>query len=184
MLAWHANNNNAPHRRIIPWVEAVMNTSENMQRVQGLMMFLGALADGLESVTGRGAEAVCFRSGRVVGLKRDIPKKEQAIFNTLEAVRQEMRDMDINWPFELYKKESVSDFVIPHEGYRELWLPFRNCIVRCTLFRYGFPQGKALCQTKHGLFSGLFDNIYGTRSHLGIVHAGENACLLNLKIYD
>ncbi|VFM95011.1 MAG: hypothetical protein BECKG1743D_GA0114223_100166 [Candidatus Kentron sp. G] len=162
-----------------------MNTKPHMQKVQGLMMFLGALSDGLESITGKGANAVCFHSGRSVGLKRQAAKQgEDDIFKTLEAVRGEMRDMGINWPFDVYKKEAESEFVTQGEGFREVRLPFHNCIVRCTLFRYGFPQGKALCQTKHGLFSGLFENIHGKKSHLGIVHAGENACLLNLKIYD
>lgn len=162
-----------------------MSTNEQMQRVQGLMMFLGAVSDGLESVAGRGAEAICFRSGRVVGLKRNVARKEEDIFMALEAVKEEMREMGINWPFDAqYKKQSDPDIVVRKEGYREINLPFKNCMVRCTLFRYGFPQGKALCQTKHGLFCGLFQNIYGAKTHLGIVHAGENACLLNLKVFD
>jgi predicted hydrocarbon binding protein len=162
-----------------------MSANEKTQRVQGLMMFLGALSDGLESVAGRGAEAVCFRSGRVVGLKRQVAQKETDIFKSLEVVREEMQEMGINWSFDAhYKRQSDPDLVARKEGYRDIDLPFRNCMVRCTLFRYGFPQGKALCQTKHGLFCGLFQNIYGAKTHLGIVHAGENACLLKLKIYD
>lgn len=162
-----------------------MSTNEKMQRVQGLMMFLGAISDGLESVAGRGAEAVCFRSGRSVGLEREVATKEKDIFAALGAVQNEMQAMGIDWPFDAqYKKKAETDNVVQKSGYKEINLPFRNCMVRCTLFRYGFPQGKALCQTKHGLFCGLFQNIYGAKTHLGIVHAGENACLLNLKIYD
>nr|VFK40460.1 MAG: hypothetical protein BECKTC1821E_GA0114239_100752 [Candidatus Kentron sp. TC] len=165
--------------------EKQVNPRTNAQKVQGLMMFLGALSDGLESITGKGANVVCFHSGRSVGLKRRVAHQtEKDIFKTLEAVRDEMRDMGINWPFELYKKASESEFVTENADFHEIRLPFHNCIVRCTLFRYGFPQGRALCQTKHGLFSGLFENIHGKKSHLGIVHAGENACLLNLKVYD
>jgi hypothetical protein len=41
----------------------------------------------------------------------------------------------------------------------------------------------SLCQTKHGLFCALFENIYGAKAKLDIVHSGENACLLNLKYY-
>ncbi len=162
-----------------------MTTSTQIQRVQGLMMFLGAVADSLESLTGTGAEAVCFRAGQQVGLNRRVTRKETALFPALDAVKEEMRDMGINWPFETdYKRQFDPELVINcDDGSREIKLPFKNCIVRCTLFRYGFPQGKALCQTKHGLFCGLFQNIYGARSYLGITHAGENACLLNLKIY-
>jgi predicted hydrocarbon binding protein len=163
--------------------ENYMNTDEHKQQVQGFMMFLGAIADGLESVTGKGAGAVCFLAGRKVGLRRKVAQKENDIMATLETVKNEMKAMDINWPFDIDDKQQ-SEFIIQHDGYREIKLPFKNCIVRCTLFRYGVPQGKALCQTKHGLFCGLFENIYGAKTNLGIIHAGENACLLNLKIFD
>jgi hypothetical protein len=114
-----------------------------------------------------------------------VARKEKDIFKAMEAVREEMKEMGLNWPFDAhYKRQSDADVVRQKEGYREIDLPFYNCMVRCTLFRYGFSQGKALCQTKHGLFCGLFQNIYGAKTHLGIVHAGENACLLRLKIYD
>lgn len=162
-----------------------MSESPRRQQVQGLMMFLGALSDGLESVTGRGAEAVCFRAGHKVGLERKVAAKETEAMAALERVRAEIEAMGITWPFDAsYQPSTAPEQVVQHAGYREIKLPFRNCIVRCTLFRYGFPQGKALCQTKHGLFCGLFQNVHGSRTHLGIVHAGENACLLNLKIFD
>jgi predicted hydrocarbon binding protein len=153
---------------------------ELQQRVQGLMMFLGALSDGLESVAGIGAEATCFSSGQMVGLARDVERTETDIFATLDAVRHEMEKMNIDWPFDAeYHKQ--------HPNRRgdstEIDLPFKNCIVRCTLFRYGFPQGKSLCQTKHGLFCGLFEKINGTAADLEVVHPGENACLLRLKLH-
>lgn len=162
------------------------NTDDKKQQVQGLMVFLAAIADGLENVTGGGARAVCFQAGRAVGSTREVARQEhQDIFAAIEVVREEMEKMGIHWPFDShYKQHSDPDFVTKKEGYREIKLPFRNCIVRCTLFRYGFPQGKALCQTKHGLFCGLFQKVYGAKTHLGITHAGENACLLNLKIFD
>ncbi|OAD20036.1 hypothetical protein THIOM_004288 [Candidatus Thiomargarita nelsonii] len=148
------------------------------------MMFLGAVSDGLETVTGRSAKVVCFQAGKRVGSQHKVARKENDLFATLDAVKEEMEKMDINWPFDVNYQQQGHDFVTQHNGYKEIRLPFENCIVRCTLFRYGFPQGKALCQIKHGLFSGLFEKIYGAKTHLGIIHAGENACLLNLKIYD
>jgi len=102
----------------------------------------------------------------------------------LDVVRQEMLDMGINWPFSPYKKTSEQELVTHADGISEVQLPFQNCIVRCTLFRYGFPQGMSLCETKHGLFCGLFEKVYGARAKLDITHAGENACLLKLKVYE
>jgi len=148
------------------------------QRTQGLMMFLGALADGLETVSGMGAEATCFASGQTVGLARDVSHSSHDLAATLAAVRDEMRRMGIDWPFD-------AEYHLQHGKASDgIDLPFKNCIVRCTLFRYGFPQGKSLCQTKHGLFCGLFERISGRAVDLEIVHPGENACLLRLKYTD
>jgi hypothetical protein len=153
---------------------------ELQQRTQGLMMFLGALADGLETISGKGADATCFSSGQMVGLAHPIQHTERSIDATLIAVRNEMQKMGIDWPFD-------SDYHHQHapaNNESTIDLPFKNCVVRCTLFRYGFPQGKSLCQTKHGLFCGLFERISGIPADLDIVHPGENACLLRLKIHS
>ena len=165
--------------------EAETRKRAQMQQVQGLMVFLGSLADGLEGLVGRGGQAICLRSGRTVGLKQPVRRKEDDFFKALDAVREEMQAMGINWPFEPFKKQEEKDFItVDEHGFSEIRMPFRNCMVRCTLFRYGFPQEMSLCQTKHGLFCGLFENIYGVRATLGIVHSGENACLLNLRFKD
>ena len=160
------------------------DTTELTHRVQGLMVFLGSLTDSLETSVGRGAKAVCARAGRKTGLKTEVKKTERDLLDALEAVRQEMLDMGINWPFSPYKKGSEPELVTHSDGIREVHLPFHNCIVRCTLFRYGFPQGMSLCETKHGLFCGLFEKVYGSRAKLDITHAGENACLLKLKVFE
>lgn len=162
-----------------------MDPKENMQRVQGLMVFLGSISNGLELLLGRGSTAVCFRSGRTVGLECDVARKETDLFKALDAVREEMLKMGINWPFEPYKKESEPDLLVRTEGGGEIKLVFKNCIARCTLFRYGFPQEMSLCQTKHGLFCGLFQKIYGAKkATLDVVHSGENACLLKLSYQE
>jgi hypothetical protein len=160
------------------------DTGKLSRRVQGLMVFLGSLTDSLETSVGRGAKAVCSRAGRKAGLKTNVKKTERDLLDALEVVRQEMLDMGINWPFTPYKKGSEPEFVTHSDGIREVQLPFHNCIVRCTLFRYGFAQGMSLCETKHGLFCGLFEKVYGSRAKLDITHAGENACLLKLKVYE
>lgn len=160
-----------------------MAENANLQRVQGTMVYLGSVANGLEVLLGRGARAVCFRAGREVGLDQAVQRRTKDPFEALQAVREEMLRMGINWPFEPFKKQSESDLVTHHDGYSEIRLAFRNCIVRCTLFRYGFPQEMSLCQTKHGLFCGLFQQIYGASATLDVVHSGENACLLRLRYF-
>lgn len=162
-----------------------INTDKSRQ-VQGLMLFSAALADGLESTAGRGAEATCFRAGRLMGLKWPVKRKTSDIYLALESVAMELTMMGINWPFE-FEKYPLRSF----PGYQEIKLPFQNCIIRCALFRYGSPLGTALCQTRHGLFCGLFEKISGTKNYLDIFERGkknagacENACLLTLKISD
>jgi hypothetical protein len=138
----------------------------------------------LESSVGRGARAVCARAGRKAGLAREVKTQEKDLLQAVEAVRQEMLAMGINWPFHPYKREAEAELITEADGIREVDLPFQNCIVRCTLFRYGFPQGMSLCETKHGLFCGLLEKVHGARAKLDITHAGENACLLKLKVFQ
>jgi predicted hydrocarbon binding protein len=160
-------------------------TKEIRQHVQGLMIFLGALSDGLETIAGVGAEATCFLAGKKLGMEKDVTRTESDVFAAIAAVQDEMNKLGIDWPFdhEYGERNSKPEQEIEEENSHEIKFPFMNCIVRCTLFRYGFPQGKSLCQTKHGLFCGLFENIYGSSADLDIIHPGENACLLNLKVH-
>lgn len=159
------------------------DTARLIRRVQGLMVFLGSLTDSLESSMGRGSKAVSARAGRKMGLNREVAKTESDPLAALDLVRQEMIKTGIDWPFTLYKKGPAPELLASRDGVREIQLSFHNCIVRCTLFRYGFPQGMSLCETKHGLFCGLFEKVNGARASLEITHAGENACLLKLKIF-
>jgi len=156
---------------------------ELMQRTQGLMVFLGSLANGLEKLLGRGSDSICFRSGRNVGLKTVVEQQEPDIIKAVELAQEEMLAQGINWPISPFKKAAEPDYVVDNDGVEELKLAVQNCVVRCTLFRYGFPQRQSLCNSKHGLFCGTFDRINGNRSTMEIVHAGENGCLLKLKIY-
>jgi hypothetical protein len=158
-----------------------METSENLERVQGMMVFLGSLANGLELLMGRGSESVCFRSGRTVGLGLKVARREADPIVAMKAAEEEMAKMGINWPHTPFKKAAETDLVTDDAGRHEVRMAMKNCIVRCTLFRYGFPQKGSLCQTKHGLFCGLFDQIHQVKSTIEILHTGENACLLKLK---
>ncbi|MDY6993259.1 MAG: hypothetical protein SVR94_11740, partial [Pseudomonadota bacterium] len=154
------------------------------QKVHGIMLFLSALADSSEQrLTGRslkiGYKKICKELWQQLEIEaKDIP-------SALNIVKDEMRKMNIHWPFH----EASS--LIQCEGYQEIKLVVTNCTIRCTLFRYGFLLGTALCQIRHSLFCGIFENVYGAKAELDIFKhgeknsgAGENACLLNLKIYD
>lgn len=159
------------------------NTRELMQKTQGLMVFLGSLANGLEKLLGRGSDSICFRSGRNVGLKTEVQEKDPDVLKAVDLVREEMLRQGIDWPIRPFKKAADTEMLVDNDGVTELLLAVENCVVRCTLFRYGFPQRQSLCNSKHGLFCGLFDRINGNRSTMEIVHAGENGCLLKLKIF-
>lgn len=160
-----------------------MDKRAEMQNTQGLMVFLGSIANGLEALLGRGSDSVCFRAGRNVGLSWKVEQKEPDVIKAVERVRQEMLRMGINWPMTPYKKAAETALVEQKDGIREMRLAVQNCIVRCTLFRYGFPQRQSLCNSKHGLFCGLFDRVNDNRSTMEILHAGENGCLLKLKMH-
>lgn len=158
-------------------------TSKLLHRTQGMMVYLGSLANGLEELLGRGSDSVCFRAGLKVGLETKVEQKAEGdLQSSLVAVQSEMTGMGIHWPYTPYQRSTDSALVQENERGQVVKLWVRNCIVRCTLFRYGFPQKQSLCQTKHGLFCGLFQQIYGNRCNMGILHAGENACLLGLNI--
>ena len=68
------------------------------------------------------------------------------------------------------------------DGKQAVKLVFRNCMVRCALFRYGHEQKQSLCMMNHGLFCGYVQKITGKRADLEILHAGENACLKELLL--
>jgi hypothetical protein len=110
--------------------------------------------------------------------------KEKDPIKAIAMVEQEMLKMGINWPIKPFKKASESSMITEVKGVNEIRLAVENCIVRCTLARYGFPQRGSLCQTKHGLFCGLYDQISGRKSSMDIVHAGENGCMLKLKAFS
>jgi predicted hydrocarbon binding protein len=160
-----------------------VSVNKELEHVQGLMVFLASTANGLEEVLGRGAGSVTFRAGRQVGLNREVKGKEpRDLSKALDLVWDEMCEIGMRWKFEPYKKAAEDSLVTVEDGRKKLKLVFRNCMVRCALFRYGHPQRLSLCLMNHGLFCGLLENIHGKRANLDIVHAGENACLKVLTV--
>lgn len=160
-----------------------MHVNKELDHLQGLMVFLASTANGLEEVLGRGAGSVTYRAGRQTGLKREVKRTEHDdLLKALDLVWEEMCDIGMRWAFEPYKRSDQGELVSVEDGKTKLNLVFRNCMVRCALFRYGHPQRLSLCLMNHGLFCGLLEKIYGKRANLEIIHAGENACLKVLTV--
>lgn len=161
-----------------------MAENVELERVQGLMIFLASAANGLENLLGSGAPSITFRAGRTAGLKaaRDAPP-ERDVDKALPLVWDEMAKLGIRWAFEPYKRQSAAAHWTTNEaGELRLQLVFRHCMVRSALFRYGHPQRLSLCHMNHGLFCGLLEKICGRRCRLDIDHAGENACIKTLTL--
>lgn len=161
-----------------------MELGEQLQQVQGQMVFLASAAHGLEKLLGRGAPSITFRAGRTSGRKVEVAKTEQAdLVKALNLVWDEMCRIGMRWAFEPYKKQAETQLItLAENGDQQMRLVFRNCMVRSALFRYGHPQRLSLCHMNHGLFCGLLEKIYGGRANLEIIHAGENACIKLLTV--
>jgi len=160
-----------------------MAENEQLQNVQGMMVFLSSVSEGLEEILGRGAGGITFRAGKQTGLKREVKQAEgDDLLKALDLVWDEMCEIGMRWAFEPYKKQAEPELITRENGKTHLKLVFRNCMVRCSLFRYGHPQRLSLCMMNHGLFCGLLEQIHGGKANLEIIHAGENACLKLLTV--
>jgi hypothetical protein len=160
-----------------------MHSNPDLERVQGLMVFLASAANGLEDILGRGAGSITYRAGRTAGLKQQVQRTEsEDLLKALDLVWEEMCRIGMRWAFEPYKRHGDPDLITQENGKRKVHLVFRNCMVRSALFRYGHPQRLSLCLMNHGLFCGLLERIHGQPAELEIVHAGENACFKVLTV--
>lgn len=160
-----------------------MTQSEQLQNVQGLMVFLAAMAKGLEEVLGRGAGAITYRAGRTGGRKAAVAAEHpDDLLKALDQVWEEMCRLGMRWHYEPYQPAGQAELIERDGGKAKLHLVFDNCMVRCALFRHGHPQKLSLCLMNHGLFCGLVEKIHGGSANLEILHAGENACLKVLTV--
>ena len=148
--------------------------------LEGLMVLMASLSHGLEQVLGRGASTITFRAGRTVGLRSEVENKSTDPIEALDILKKEMSSKGIEWPFDLWKPEGASSYIEERGDQRAVKLVFRNCMVRCALFRYSHEQKQSLCLMNHGLLCGFFQKITGKRATLDIIHAGESACLKEL----
>ncbi len=159
-----------------------MGPSETKDELHGLLVVMASLSHGLEQVLGRGAETVTFRAGKTVGLKGNVTAKEADVLAALARVGEALKAAGVDWPFEAWKPAAEKSFIYDKDGKQAVKLVFRNCMVRCALFRYGHEQKQSLCMMNHGLFCGYVQKITGKRAELEILHAGENACLKELLL--
>jgi predicted hydrocarbon binding protein len=159
-----------------------MELSEKLKYVQGSMIFLASVANGLEELVGRGAPSVTFRAGRTTGLKADVARREPDLIKAFDVVRDELEKLGIRWDFETYKKKSEPELVTVTDDGMQLKLVFRECMVRSCQFCYGHPQKNSLCMLQHGIFCGLLQKINGAWADYEPIHSGENACIGMLKI--
>lgn len=160
-----------------------MATTETLKHLQGSMMFLASIANGLEDLVGRAAVGVTFRAGRTTGLKANVTQREESdILKAFSLIQELLHQMGIRWDFEPYKKQSQTNYFVKVEEETHLMLVFRNCMVRSCQFYYGHPQKNSLCMLQHGIFCGLFQQVYGAWADYEPIHSGENACIGILKI--
>lgn len=159
-----------------------MNRATAGQQLQGLLVFMGALAQGLETVLGRGASPITFRAGRTVGLQTEAPRTSSDILEALDLLSGQLGSQGIVWPFRVYHRDRQQRPFYEKDGKMAVQLVFSHCMVRCALFRYGHEQRRSLCMMNHGLFCGHLQKILGKKVDLEILHAGENACLKELLI--
>ena len=159
-----------------------MSVTESRDELQGLLVVMASLSHGLEQTLGRGAETVTFRAGRTVGMKGGAGQPEGDLLTALGKVAEALKASGIEWPFEVWKPAAEPSAVYQKDGKQAVKLVFRNCMVRCALFRYGHEQKQSLCMMNHGLFCGYVQKITGKRAELDILHAGENSCLKELLL--
>jgi len=161
-----------------------MDAQAQRGKLDGLLVIMASLSHGLEHVLGRGASTVTFRAGRKIGLKAQVQEKSADLKKALEIVPSELERNGIHWPFEIWKPSNSSEVFYQKDGNLATKLVFRNCMVRCSLFRYSHEQEHSLCMMNHGLFCGYLQNILGKRVDLEIIHAGQCACLKELTVKE
>lgn len=161
-----------------------MEVNAKQEELQGLLVFMSSMSHAMEKVLGRGAAPITFRAGRTIGLKSDVEAKSTDVTEALKLVSNELLSRGINWEFELWKPASESSYFYTVDEKEAAKLVFRNCMIRCSLFRYSHEQKTSLCMMNHGLFCGFLQKITGRRANLDIIHAGENACIKELTLQD
>jgi predicted hydrocarbon binding protein len=157
--------------------------SEQRLALQEAMVFLGAVASGLEQAIGDSANGISYLAGVNLGKKlSEGTPKAQTIEQALEAVREVLHNNNYLWLFEPFQTHDRPELVQTSSGGDEVMLVFLDCMIRQSLFRFGHSQKGSLCNMMYGFFAGALQTILGRESSLEILHAGENACYKKLVV--
>ena len=157
--------------------------SEQRLALQEAMVFLGAIASGLEQAIGESANGISYLAGVNLGRKlSEGAGKAETIEEALASVRAVLARNNYLWLFEPFQPHDRAQLVEQTAEGDEVMLVFRDCMIRQSLFRFADAQKGSLCNMMFGFFAGALQNIMGRESTLQIVHAGENACYKKLVV--
>lgn len=159
--------------------------ADKRAKLQQAMIFLGAIASGMEQAVGESANNISYLAGKNLGMKlSEGVEKTTDIEQALTATRNVLLKNNYLWMFETFKPHDRPELVQKVKGGHDLMLVFRDCMIRQSLFRFGHAQKGSLCNMMFGFFAGALENVMGRESTLDIVHTGENACYKRLFIKD
>ena len=160
-----------------------VSLAEKRAKLQQAMIFLGAIASGMEQAVGESANSISYLAGKNLGKKlSDGVDKTDDIEEALAATRNVLLENNYLWMFETFKPHDRPDLVQKVDGGSEVMLVFRDCMIRQSLFRFGHAQKGSLCNMMFGFFAGALQNVMGRESTLEIMHSGENACYKRLIV--
>lgn len=152
--------------------------------LQEVMNFMAALSAGIEPILGRGANSMTMSAGRKLGRQfSENAVKTDDLLTAIGEVRKVLEDNHCLWGFEPFKPKAQDALVtLNDKGEQQMYIVYRDCMIRQSLFRFGHPQKGSLCIMMTGFFDGALENIMGKKAKLDILHAGENGCLKLLTV--
>lgn len=154
-------------------------------KLQQAMIFLGAIASGMEQAVGESASNISYLAGKNLGGKlSEGVEKTKDLERALSATRNVLLKNNYLWMFETFKPHDRPELVQKVDGGSEVMLVFRDCMIRQSLFRFGHAQKGSLCNMMFGFFAGALQNIMSRESTLEVVYAGQNACYKRLIVKD
>lgn len=161
------------------------NLAKNYKRLQGIMMFMGALGQGSEKIMGRGAKVVGFQAGKTIGLDatKNLSSTTDNLEEAIDIVQKAIYDMGVDWKFGLWKDKDAAGYVTDEGDKLTCHLYFQDCLIRNTLYTYAHKQQGSLCLMESGFLCGALERVMGGRkTGIEIIHAGENACFKKVTV--
>lgn len=152
--------------------------------LQETMNFTAALAYGMEQTMGLGAHGMARVGGMKLGVQFAAKaKKTENVLEALEEVRRILHENNCHWDFSILEPQGEAKKRLKVEpGELNIFLVFKDCMIRQSLFCFGHQQKGSLCRMMYGFFSGAIESITGKKAELEVLHAGQNACLKRLRI--